>query len=162
MFSNSHFNDIKLSKNPDLEIINLAILRPPPKNLPKRFIIAVGRLSWQKGFDLLLEAFARLRQHELDLVILGEGPEEQNLRQMCKALNIQNKAHFLGFWIILGLSCIKPSCFVFTSRWEGFGHVIVEAMACGTPVIASDCPFGPANIIKNSSHGVLVPKKCTE
>ena len=150
---------ISVIQNPvDLEIINLAILKPPPENLPKRFIIAVGRLSWQKGFDVLLEAFARLRQNELDLVILGEGPEEQNLRQMCNALNIRNKVHFLGFldnpWAVMH----KAELFCFTSRWEGFGHVIVEAMACGTPVIASDCPFGPANIIKNSSNGVLVPR----
>ena len=150
---------ISVIQNPvDLEIINLAILKPPPKNLPKRFIIAVGRLSWQKGLDVLLEAFARLRQNELDLVILGEGPEEQNLRQMCNALNIQNKVHFLGFldnpWAVMH----KAELFCLTSRWEGFGHAIVEAMACGTPVIASDCPFGPANIIKTRAMGFLCPE----
>jgi glycosyltransferase involved in cell wall biosynthesis len=122
---------------------------------PPRFVAACGRLERQKGFDLLLRAFARLRDADLALVILGDGPERGRLESLARELGIGGRLIMPGFvqnpwaWIA------RASVFVLSSRWEGFASVLVEAMACGTPVVAVDCEWGPREIVHDGETGLL-------
>ncbi|MCG8624828.1 MAG: glycosyltransferase [Proteobacteria bacterium] len=142
---------------------------PPPRNLlrPTRgrdYILAVGRLHRQKGFDLLLRAYAGLEaslgEAKFDLVILGEGEERQNLVSLAHAIGIDGRVHLIGEVPHPENWYAHAECFVLSSRYEGWGNVIVEAMAYGCPVVSFDCPVGPSEIIapKNGrdENGVLV------
>lgn len=121
-------------------------------------IIACGRLVQQKGYIFLLKAFALVIQKvKANLVILGEGPEQEKLINLSIKLGIQNNVFFLGFQSNPYQYMRKASVFVLSSLWEGFGNVIVEGMACGIPVIATNCPSGPGEIIKNGDNGILIP-----
>jgi len=121
------------------------------------FVFA-GRLVAQKDPLLLLEAFAhRLRSGRARLIVLGEGTMRPVLERRAENLGIGDHVHFAGFvtdplpWI----AC--AAAFMLTSRYEGFANVIVEALACGTPVIAADCEHGPAEILEGGRYGRLVP-----
>jgi glycosyltransferase involved in cell wall biosynthesis len=123
-----------------------------------KFILAVGRLEIQKGYEYLLKAYGLIHSKiEEILIILGIGDEEQNLRELARQLGIQEKVVFLGFQENPYKYMKNASALVLSSLWEGFGNVIVEAMACGTPVISTDCPSGPNEIIDNGVNGILVP-----
>jgi glycosyltransferase involved in cell wall biosynthesis len=119
-------------------------------------LVAVGRLIRQKGFDLLLRALAKCRSNAR-LVIVGEGPERAALNALAQELGIADRVLFAGFVADPAPYYAHGDIFVLPSRWEGFGHVIVEAMACGLPVIAFDCPYGPADILGSGEGGMLVP-----
>ena len=118
-------------------------------------LVAAGRLHRQKGFDLLIQSIAELKRRDIRIVILGDGPEEAALRRQVAQMNMSDRVEFTGFldnpypWLA------AADLFVLPSRWEGFGHVIVEAMSVGTPVIAADCPHGPADIIEDGVDGRL-------
>jgi glycosyltransferase involved in cell wall biosynthesis len=118
-------------------------------------LIAVGRLTRQKGFDLLIDAVAQLRDLPWRLTILGEGPDLPALLEQARAHRLEDRISFPGFvpnpypWFA------EADLFVLSSRWEGFGHVIVEAMATGTPVLSTRCPSGPDEIITDDVDGVL-------
>jgi glycosyltransferase involved in cell wall biosynthesis len=122
-------------------------------------IIAAGRLSRQKGYPYLLDALAQLRDEGLHFEqwILGVGPLESQLREQVARLQLTDKVRFLGFNKDPFQFMAQASVFVLPSLYEGFGNVIVEAMACGVPVVASDCPHGPAEIITPEVNGLLVP-----
>jgi glycosyltransferase involved in cell wall biosynthesis len=121
-------------------------------------ILAVGRLHRQKGFDILLEAFAIARA-EVDcrLVILGEGPERTALLAMAERLGLAYDIDMPGFAENPFPLMRRAGVFVLSSRWEGFPNALVEAMACGAPVIAADCPSGPREILGGGRYGTLVP-----
>ena len=118
-------------------------------------LIAVGRLTRQKGFDLLIDAVAQLRDLPWRLTILGEGPDLPALLKQARVQCLEDRISFPGFipnpypWFA------DADLFVLSSRWEGFGHVIVEAMATGTPVLSTRCPSGPDEIITDDVDGVL-------
>ncbi len=121
-------------------------------------LLAVGRLHWQKDFATLLEAMARLRaRRRVRLAILGEGPERPRLERRCRRLGLAEEVRMPGFtpnpygWMA------RASVFVLPSRSEGFGHVLVEALACGCPIVATDCPGAPAEILEGGRYGNLVP-----
>jgi glycosyltransferase involved in cell wall biosynthesis len=122
-------------------------------------IISVGRLSQQKRFDRLLRAFSILRKKidNIYLIILGEGGLRKDLEDLAVRLNIDEVVDFPGFkknpyaWIT------KSDIFVLSSDYEGFPNSLIEAMACGTAVISTDCPSGPDEIITNGKDGILVP-----
>lgn len=118
-------------------------------------VIAVGRLTRQKGFDILIKAFARV-ESAAKLVILGEGPDRESLLGLAKVENVAGRLLMPGFVAEPAAWFAHANVFVLSSRWEGFGHVIVEAMAAGVPVIATDCPHGPADIVANGHNGILV------
>lgn len=120
-------------------------------------LVAVGRLVRQKGFDLLLEAFARLRMPELRLAILGEGPDRAALEAQAARLGVAGRVMMPGHVTQPAGWLAHAAAFVLSSRWEGFGHVVVEAMVCGAPVIATDCPHGPRDIVEPGLTGLLVP-----
>lgn len=121
-------------------------------------VIGVGRLVAQKGWDMLLRAFAQLvAQRPAKLLILGVGPEEEALKALIGSLGLEGKAELLGYrqgplsWIR------RSDLFVMSSRYEGFGNVIVEALAVGTPVVSTDCNYGPSEILDNGRFGMLLP-----
>lgn len=121
-------------------------------------IISVGRLEHEKGYTYLLRAFARVRKfHQSKLVILGEGTKRENLERLAAQLGIEREVAFLGFQKNPFKYVARSSIFVLSSLYEGLGNVILESMACGTPVIASDCPTGPREIIEDGFNGILVP-----
>jgi len=122
---------------------------------PARFIVACGRLHRQKGFDLLLQAFARLGIADLALVLLGEGPERSHLESLARELGIASRVVMPGFVANPWHWMARAAAFVLPSRYEGFGSVLVEAMACGTPVVATDCEYGPREILFDSEAGLL-------
>lgn len=118
-----------------------------------------GRLVPLKGFDLVIRAVASIEQKypKLKLVVLGEGPEKENLQQLSEDLGISDKVEFKGFVNNVQEVMSESDVFVLSSFYEGFGNVIVEAMAVGTPVISTDCPYGPSDIITHSENGLLTP-----
>ncbi len=150
---------LRVVHNPvDLDQIQLhAFLEP--QGLPKRnFIIGAGRLVRQKGFDLLIDAFAKCPQaSDLDLVILGYGPLEMQLRAQAARLGVADRVFFPGFQANPWAWFSRASLFVLSSRWEGFGNVITEAMACGVPVLVADCDFGPREQVTHARNGWIAP-----
>jgi len=120
-------------------------------------ICAIGRLSKQKGFDCLLNAVAKLENKSVDLVILGEGPLRAELEAQAEDLGIRERVHMPGF-VQNPINVLeKSSLFVLSSRWEGFGNVIVEALSTGVPVVATDCPGAPRELLLDGKLGHLVP-----
>jgi glycosyltransferase involved in cell wall biosynthesis len=124
----------------------------------EHIIVAMGRLSREKGFDLLLEAFSRVAgQHpDWSLQILGDGHLRAELEAQVRILNLDGRVEFKGavddpFPLLRG-----ADLFVFSSRFEGFGNALCEAMACGLPAISFECPSGPAAIVRHGVDGLLV------
>ena len=126
----------------------------PP--LPHPFALGVGRLVHQKGFERLLEAFGRLNQSAVHLVVLGEGPERVNLLRMAHELGIEEYVHLPGFVTDVDTWYRHAECFVLSSRHEGWAMVLVEAMANGCPVVSFDCNYGPSEILEDGANGLLV------
>jgi glycosyltransferase involved in cell wall biosynthesis len=121
-------------------------------------IVSVGRLTKQKGYPYLINAFAIAgRSLPCRLMIIGEGEDKDRLIEMVNALGIHRNVEFLGFQENPFKYMARSSLFVLSSLYEGFGNVIVEAMALGLPVISTDCPSGPAEIIDDKKNGILVP-----
>lgn len=127
-----------------------------PAVLSARFILAVGRLHPQKGFDRLLQAFASLALEDLHLVILGEGAKCQVLATLALELGIASRVHLIGSVIDPFPWYQKAQCFVLSSRYEGWPNVLMEAMACACPVVSFDCNYGPVEIIEDGVSGLLV------
>jgi len=120
-------------------------------------ILGAGRLTLAKDFPTLIRSCARLHPSlDARLVILGNGPERRALEKLVADLGLQRRVDLPGF-VENPYACIaRADVFVSTSRFEGFGNVIAEALACGTPVVATDCPSGPAEILDRGRLGKLV------
>jgi glycosyltransferase involved in cell wall biosynthesis len=127
----------------------------------RRHVVAVGRLHRQKGFDVLIEALAA-QAPDVDLTILGEGPERGALEVLARQRGVAGRVHMPGFVPDVPSILAWADLFVLSSRWEGFGHVIVEAMAAGIPVLATDCPYGPRDILRHGETGWLVPPEAAD
>lgn len=127
--------------------------------LTNKRVIAVGRYVYQKGFDLLLQAWKKIEQQHSDweLTIYGMG-ERTPYEQLIDKLQIdRNRCHLNGSTPDIKAEYLNSSLFVFSSRFEGFGMVLIEAMACGLPVVSFDCPCGPKDIVRHNEDGLLVP-----
>ena len=121
-------------------------------------LVAVGRLQQQKDYPTLLHAFAQVRRgREARLVILGEGRERSKLELLIGELGLEHDVSLPGFVENPYAYMSKASLFVLSSRWEGLPTVLVEALCCGTPAVATDCPSGPREILKDGHYGELVP-----
>ncbi|MBL6935721.1 MAG: glycosyltransferase [Alphaproteobacteria bacterium] len=126
-----------------------------PLNGP--LIVGCGRLHRQKGFDLLIEAFADLDDARTRLVILGEGPEREALEALARSRGVADRVLMPGFESHPEKWLAQATLFVLPSRWEGFGHVLVEALAAGVPVVSAWAPHGPADILDDGETGLMVP-----
>jgi glycosyltransferase involved in cell wall biosynthesis len=124
------------------------------------YFIAVGRLSRQKNYPLMLDAFAAARQRgaRQHLVIVGDGEDRAMLEARVRELNLSDAVHFLGHRDNPFPYIQRATALVLSSLWEGFGLVLIEAMNLGVPCIAVDCPSGPAEILDGSKYGLLVPQ----
>lgn len=121
-------------------------------------ILSAGRLEPQKDFPTLIRAFAIfLRQGNSRLVILGEGKERHNLQSLAVDLGIEKHVFLPGFVKNPYAFMARADLFVLSSAWEGFGNALVEALATGLPVVATDCPSGPREILQDGRYGPLVP-----
>jgi glycosyltransferase involved in cell wall biosynthesis len=120
--------------------------------------VAAGRLRPQKDFPTLLRAFATLRaRRSARLVILGDGPEQENLQTLATELGIAADVQLPGATANPYAYMARAVAFVLSSRWEGLPTVLVEALRCGVPVIATDCPSGSREILGDGRYGTLVP-----
>jgi glycosyltransferase involved in cell wall biosynthesis len=120
-------------------------------------LLAAGRLAPGKDFETLVRAFARVRSHRLvRLVLLGEGKERPRIEALIRELGLEEDALLPGFvrnpfpWMS------RAAVFVLSSAWEGSPGVLIEAMACGCPIVSTDCPSGPAEILVSGEYGRLV------
>ena len=121
-------------------------------------VLGAGKLKKQKDFATLVKAFAEVRHRRLArLVILGEGPRRGALLALARKLGVAEDIELPGFVANPFAFMARSSVFVLSSAWEGFGNVLVEAMACGCPVVSTDCPSGPSEILEDGRHGPLVP-----
>ena len=121
-------------------------------------LLAVGRLQPQKDYAMLLEAFAQVRKtRPVRLMILGEGKERPRLEAIVEALDIAADVSLPGFVMNPFAYMARSSLFVLSSRWEGLPTVLIEALCCGTPVVSTDCPSGPREILQNGRFGRIVP-----
>ncbi len=137
----------------------------PPSNRPSRIpsggalkILAIGRLSWEKGFDLLIRAFARLA-HDFEgwsLEVWGEGPMRQQLQDLARTEGVGDRVRFPGLSSCPEEQFAQAEMFVLPSRYEGFPNVLLEAMAAGLPVVSFAGPAGPNAIIRHGVDGILV------
>lgn len=121
-------------------------------------VLGVGRLVPQKDFATLIRAFAEMTgKRSVRLIILGEGKARAELQSLARNLKVEEAVSFPGFVENPFTYMARAAVFVFSSAWEGFGNVLVEALACGTPVVSTDCPSGPAEILDGGKYGPLVP-----
>ena len=122
------------------------------------FIVAAGRLTRQKDFTSLLGAFEQVRRSmDCRLIIMGEGELRESLEREVDELGIEDSVLFPGFVDNPFTVMKRANLFVLSSAWEGLPNVLIQAMACGTPVVSTDCPSGPAEILENGKWGRLVP-----
>ena len=126
------------------------------KNSP--LFIAVGRLVDVKNYPLLIEAFAKIRiRCKCKLLILGDGPEKEKIEELVNKAGLSDDVVLLGFVDNPRQYMQIADVLVLTSKWEGFGNVIIEAMSVGIQVVATNCESGPGEILENGKWGRLVP-----
>ncbi|MCX8049068.1 MAG: glycosyltransferase [Methylohalobius sp.] len=128
------------------------------KSIP--VIVAVGRIARQKDYSTLLRAFAKLNaRRPCRLVILGSGKAkvQRRLQELALNLGLTASVEFLGFKPNPLPYIANADLLVLSSLWEGLPTVLIEALACGTPVVSTDCPSGPAEILEGGRYGRLVP-----
>lgn len=141
-----------------------ALPQPPGDGREPMYLLAVGRLDNQKGFDLLLRAFAlsALAERGVRLTILGDGPQRLALKVLADELSIAQAVAMPGGVQNPEAWMARATVYVLPSRYEGFPNALLEAMAMGCPVIATDCDSGPREIIRQGENGLLVPVEDVE
>lgn len=156
------YNPIALNKV--IEKSNEDICHPFFDENNSHVIISVGRLAEQKRFDRLLRVFSIVKKnnHRLFLIVIGDGKLRPQLCELAEKLNIHESVDFIGFkqnpWAWIS----KADIFVLSSDYEGFPNVLLEAMACETPIVSTDCLSGPSELITNGINGLLVPTQDEE
>ena len=146
----------------NIEVIHNVVTNYPEKitdvaDRPKR-IIAVGRLHAQKGFDLLIQSWQLIaaRHPDWQLVVYGHGGDLQKLQQQLEKAGLTSSMTFAGATDNIYKEYQDSAFYVMSSRYEGWGLVLVEAMSCGLPCVSFDCPYGPSDIIRDGEDGFLV------
>lgn len=147
---------------PNIEVIPNAAMNMSGRfsDVSSRRVIAVGRLDYQKGFDRLIQAWKLVQEldefRDWHLDIFGQGEWHEMLQRMIEEGGMERTAHINRPTNQIGDEYAKSSLIVMTSNYEGFGMVLVEAMACGVPAVAFDCKCGPKDIISHGENGLLV------
>jgi glycosyltransferase involved in cell wall biosynthesis len=154
--------DVVTAPNPVITQETISAAKEPAQHpwLVKKetpVIIAIGRLSYQKGFDMLIDAFSQVnKQVDCRLIIFGDGELRSTLQSQVSSLGLSERISMPGY-VINPLSELKAAdVYVLSSRFEGSPNAIVEAMSVGTPVVAFDCPHGTREILQNGKVGALV------
>lgn len=144
---------------PDLQVqVRADLDHPWFQNREPPVILAIGRLTAQKDYPLLIAAFAQtLKTHRARLLILGEGEERPALENLIRDLGLEDDVSMPGFVSNPFPYIVRSATFVLSSRWEGLPGVLIEAMYCGVPLISTDCPSGPREILLDGEYGRLVP-----
>ncbi len=146
---------------PNLTVISNPLPFEPTKKstLKNKKIIAVGKQSHQKAYDRLLKVWSKLNPEfsDWELHIYGKQDESLGLKKLRNKLNLENNVYFHNPVKNIESKYLDSSVFVLSSRFEGFGMVLIEAMAHGLPVVSFDCPHGPKDIIANGTDGFLIP-----
>ena len=149
-------------------IKNITVINNPLKYIPKKYsdcknkkVIAVGRYTWQKGFDMLIEAWkdVEIKHNDWEMHIYGSG--DNNLYQSIAVKNNLKKLYCHNSVKNIFDKYAESSFFVLSSRYEGFALVLAEAMSSGLSIISFDCPCGPKEIIQNGINGILIKQKDT-
>ena len=158
------YDNIRIIANP----LNIQRIREQGNKKPvhpwfhnenNKIIVSVGRLEEQKGFDILIKAFAVVKQKNpaARLMVIGEGDKRTELENLVYSLGLSNTVSLPGFVVNPYSFMNHAAMFVLSSRWEGLPNALLEALALGVPVVATDCPSGPAEILENGQYGKLVP-----
>jgi GalNAc-alpha-(1->4)-GalNAc-alpha-(1->3)-diNAcBac-PP-undecaprenol alpha-1,4-N-acetyl-D-galactosaminyltransferase len=131
----------------------------PDYTLDRPSLLAMGKFYHQKGFDLLLRAFERLKDQypNWTLTIIGDGPLRKSIESLRDELGLVGRVRLPGVVRNSHQVLQQADIFVMSSRWEGWSMVVMEALSCGLPVIATDCRCGPREMIQDRVNGVLVP-----
>lgn len=152
-------------RNNWVELDNIEVIPDPLTFSPSSYspltekrVIAVGRYVYQKGFDILLKSWSIVEKEcpEWSLTIIGQGERHKYVALIDELKIDRTHCELIGPTERIQDEYMSSSLFVMSSRFEGFGMVLVEAMACGLPVVSFDCPCGPKDIIQNKIDGVLV------
>ena len=145
---------VEVIPNPTIKPLENAKER---ENKKEKIILAVGRLEYPKGFDLLIEAFSYTKAKEnWKLIIVGEGKQRAKLEKLIEKYNLNSNVSLVGLQSSVDKFYTFASIFVLSSRYEGFPNSLTEAMSFGLPCISFNCDFGPAELIQNNVNGVLV------
>jgi len=148
---------------PELPARSRAPLDEPWLESDVPVLLAVGRLTHAKGFDVLLRAFAVVRRdRDCRLILLGEGPLRDALERQVHGLGLENAVKLPGFVSNPYAYMTRSTAFVLSSRFEGLPGVLIQAMACGSAVVATRCPFGPEELVTDGLDGMLVPPDDTD
>ena len=147
----THSNIIQIPNVNPLESLEVS-------DLLQKKVISVGKLDPQKGYDLLIESWKIVSNKHPDWVleIYGQGEWEEKLKSRSKELQLESSFFLCGLTDDVQTKYLNSSIYVMSSRYEGFGMVLVESMSCGLPVVSFDCEYGPSEIITNEVDGFLV------
>ncbi|MFE4594292.1 glycosyltransferase family 4 protein [Streptomyces laurentii] len=150
------FPEVRVERIPNA----LHSLDVPRSDLTRPQVVSAGRLDGNKGVDMLIEAFGRVVETHPDwtLRVHGDGPELEPLRKLVRTKHLYNHVFMMGSTRTLDEELAKGSVFAMSSKSEGFGMVLLEAMNCGLPVVSFNCPVGPREIVADGVDGLLVPE----
>lgn len=158
-------NDTEIEVNKKLSLDNVKVISNPlplkakaVSDIVNKEVLAVGRLTEQKGFDMLIDVWSLVnkKNNEWRLTIVGEGEDKEKLLKKIKEYGLEESIEIKPFTNNISEYYLNSSIYVLSSRYEGFGLVMIEAQSYGLPVVAFDCPTGPRNIINNNLDGYLV------
>jgi len=125
-----------------------------------QYLLSLGRLSAEKRVEWAIDAFALIAGQRPDcrLLVVGDGPERMRLEERAAAAGVADKILFVGHQANVYPYMRQAAVFIHTCEYEGLPNAVIEAMACGTPVVATDCPFGPRELLGSDERGLLVPR----